>query len=552
MALNGVNIALLRIDHDATMPRTIKSYETSDQELQHSKRPREQSDNTHEDEYWSYSARIKLQQTVIARMRELGINPMLNGFTGYIPKAFAEKITTVDFKGGGEWCGQPKDPFIPVTDPFFEDFGARFYQELKKLYGDLLFIGADPIVEGTAPEGTDLSEVGVKVQNLILKTFPNATWVLQGWEGNPRAELLAKTDPERTLILDLWCETQPQWRKREIYLSTPWVWSIINNFGGNTGMFGNIDLISDQQAEARSLPQGKFLCGVGALMEGIENNPLVYNMLFESAWMSEKPDMKRWLSDYAASRYGKYNVHADRAWAVMHEKIYTTTSWQQGPTENIMCARPKLKIDRVSSWGTSVPYFTTADIVPAWDEMLLAAQDLGESDGFRLDLADLTRQVVSNYAWELYPNVIAAHRKGDKEAFERLAAQYLTLFDDLNDLLITRKEFMVGPWIERFSQWGTDEQQKRLLEQDAKRYISTFAGKVISEEGPLHDYAFREWAGTMTDLYKPRISGNMGRIPESFVDTAHFPDAKHTVSAEQGQTADSALSSHRSSGRKTR
>jgi alpha-N-acetylglucosaminidase len=391
-----------------------------------------------------------------------------------------------------------------VTNPFFEDFGTRYYQEQKKLYGDVLFIDADPIVEGTAPEGTDLSEVGVKVQNLILKTYPNATWVLQGWQTNPRAELLAKTKPERTLILDLWCEGRPLWREGEVYSSTPWVWCIVNNFGGNTGMYGNIDLICDQQAEAKSLPPGKFLCGVGTVMEGIENNPPVYNMLYESAWMDGKPDMKTWLSDYAASRYGKYNEHADRAWAVMHEKIYTATRRQEGVTENIMCAHPKQEPDRVSTWGTAIPYFTTADIAPAWDGMLLAAQDLGESDGFRLDLADLTRQILSNYAWELYPKVIAAHRQGDKAAFERLAAQYLTLFDDMNSLLITRKEFMVGPWIEMFRRWGTDEQQKRKLEQEAKTYISTWAGKAYSEEGQLHDYAFREWAGMMTDLYKAR------------------------------------------------
>jgi alpha-N-acetylglucosaminidase len=501
MALNGVNIALVQIDRSAAMQNVVNSYTAQNRE---SEKPQTPSGNMHEYEYGLHSTRIQLQQTVIARMRELGISPMLDGFKGYIPKALAEKITSVDFRDGGEWCGQPKDPFVAVTDPFFEEFGARFYREQKKLYGDQLFIDADPIVEGSVPEGTDLSEVGVKVQNLILGTYPDATWVLQGWQANPRAELLAGTNPERTLILDLWCETQPQWREREVYSSTPWVWGVINNFGGNTGMFGNIDLVFDQQTEAKSLPQGKFLCGVGALMEGIENNPLVYNMVFESAWMDTKPDMKTWLSDYAASRYGKHNVHADRAWAVMHEKIYTATRKQEGTTENIMCARPKLKLDRVSTWGTAIPYFTVADIAPAWDEMLLAAQDLGESDGFLLDLADLTRQIVSNYAWELYPKVIAAHRQGDKEAFERLAAQYLTLFDDMNSLLLTRKEFMVGPWIETFRRWGTDEQQKRMLEQAAKTYISTWSEKVYSEEGRLHDYAFREWAGTMTDLYKAR------------------------------------------------
>ncbi|MCL2744556.1 MAG: alpha-N-acetylglucosaminidase [Planctomycetaceae bacterium] len=510
MALNGVNIGLVIIDRGAVLHKVVESYgvnETVNRYYGDAIMPPAQFHfQLHEYERAQLDRRIRLQQDVIARMRELGIQPLLDGFKGIAPRQLADTLKDVRFKDGGEWGGEPKEPFIEATDPFFEEFGAKYYQQQKKLYGDQCFIAADPVVEGSAPQ-TDIGELGLKIQNQILEAYPNAIWVLQGWQANPRDGLLRKTNPQRTLILDLWCEQRPQWRKRDIYAGTPWVWSIINNFGGRTGMYGNLDNIFVQQIESKSQPQGKFLCGVGALLEGLENNPVVYNALFESAWMDTKPDMRLWLRDYAKSRYGKSNKHIEKAWEILYEKVYSAsiTNAQQGPTENIMCARPKLKIDRVSSWGTAIPYFTNKDLIPAWDEMLSAAEELGDSDGYQLDLAELTREILSNYAWELYPKVIAAHQQGNQKEFGILAEQFLELFDEMEMVLSTRKEFMVGPWIETHRNWGQNEKEKRYFEKAAKTFITVLGGKPFSETGKLHDYSYRAWSGIMTDLYKARF-----------------------------------------------
>lgn len=508
MALNGVNIGLVVIDRYAPMHQVAESYGVHEVVNKYYgdgiMPPAQFYYQLHAYERLQLDRRIRLQQDVISRMRSLGIQPLLDGFKGIVPQQLADTLKNVRFKDGGKWVGgNPKEPVIDVTDPFFEEFGAKYYQKQKELYGDQCFIAADPAVEGTDPD-VDLSELGLKIQNLILEAYPHAIWMLQGWEGAPRAQLLEKTDPEHTLITDLACEIQPEWRKREYYTFTPWIWSIINNFGGNTGMYGNLDNIFDQQAEVKTLPQGKFLCGIGTLLEGIENNPVVYNALFESAWMDTKPDMDLWMQDYVKGRYGKPNKHAEKAWEILYKKVYSATRWQKGATQNIMCARPKLNIDRVSSWSTAIPYFTNKDIAAAWDEMLSASNELGNSDGFQLDLVDLTRQIVSNYAWELYPKVIRAHQQGDKKIFDRLVEQFLELYDDMERVLSTRKEFMVGPWIEMHREWGQNEKEKQYFERVAKTFITILGDKPFSEKG-MRDYSYREWSGIMTDLYKARF-----------------------------------------------
>ena len=509
MALNGVNIGLIIIDRGAVIWKVCESYgvhETVNRYYGDGIMPYAQFYyQLHQFEMSQLDSRVRLQQTVLARMHELGIAPLLDGFKGIVPRQLAEIMKNVKFNDGGTYLGNPKEPVIDITDPFFEEFGTKYYQKQRELYGDQLFIDADPVIEGTGPQKTDLNELGIKTQNLILKTYPKATWVLQGWQTNPRDQLLSKTSPERTLLLDLWCEVKPQWREREIYSRTPWVWSIINNFGGRMGLYGNLDNIFDQQLEAKPLPQGNFLCGVGALLEGIENNPVVYNALFESAWMDSKPDMKLWLLDYAKSRYGKRNEHTEKAWDILYRTIYNATNNQEGATENIMGARPKLKIERTSSWGTAIPYFNGEDMVDAWIEMMAAADELGDSDGYQLDLVDMTRQVIGYFAWDLYPKVIAAHLQGDRAMFERLSEQFLELFDDMELILSTRKEFMVGTWIETHRDWGQNETEKNYFERVAKTFITINGDKPFSEKG-MRDYSYREWSGIMIDLYKARFA----------------------------------------------
>ena len=506
MALNGVNIALIAIDRGAVLWKVSESYgvrEMVNRYIGGGIMPFTQFHyQLHEYEMAQRDIRVRLQQTVIARMREMGIEPVLDGFKGIVPKQLAETVKHVKFNDGGMWGTFSKEPVIDIADPFFEEFGAKYYQTQKELYGDQLFIDADPIIEGSGPE-VDYGDYGLKIQNLILNTYPDATWILQGWAGNPRDQLLTKTNPERTLILDLACEYRPQWKKREIHNFTPWAFCILNNYGGKTGLYGNLDNIFDQQAEAKSTsPQGELLRGVGALMEAIDNNPVIWNALFESVWLDTKPDMQVWIQDYIKSRYGKQNEHAEKAWGILYKKIYSTSRTQVvGATENIMCARPQLTIDKVWRGCTSVPYFTNEDIVIAWDEMLSAADELSCSDGFQLDIVELTREIIGNCAWVLYPKVIAAHQEGNKVLFNRLSEQFLDMFDDLDMVLSTRKEFMLGTWIERHRSWGQNEIEKSYFEKAAKSILTIYSDRPIT----THDYAHREWAGTMKDFYKTRF-----------------------------------------------
>ena len=72
----------------------------------------------------------------------------------------------------------------------------------------------------------------------------------------------------------------------------------------------------------------------------------------------------------------------------------------------------------------------------------------------------------------------------------------LELISDLDDLLATRKEFMLGTWIAAAREWGKTVEEKDLYEWNARLLITVWGFK----DGSLHDYSHREWSGLLRDF----------------------------------------------------
>jgi alpha-N-acetylglucosaminidase len=102
-----------------------------------------------------------LEKKILKRMKELGIQPVMQGFYGMVPTSLKnkEKVTVID---QGKWAGGFTRPdFLVPTDPYFEKISGIYYSEMKKLYGsDLHFFGGDPFHEGGNSKGVDLTLCG--------------------------------------------------------------------------------------------------------------------------------------------------------------------------------------------------------------------------------------------------------------------------------------------------------------------------------------------------------------------------------------------------------
>ena len=439
----------------------------------------------------------ELAKKILARQRELGMTPVLQGFTGHVPPAIAQEFPEAKLHHirWAEWETALLDPL----DPLFSRVAQMYLEEQGKRFGTDHLYAADTFIEMQPPSSdpTYLSNLARAVYSGMTASDPQAVWVLQGWIffNNPdfwkppqaRAMLGAVPD-DRMIVLDLLCEQAPTWSKTEAFYGKPWLWCNIQNFGGTVHLSGALSKIGNDLPPLRYQCQAGKLAGLGFVNEGLGYNPVVYDLMFEMAWRDQGVDLKDWIDEYAVYRYGRKNEDARHAWDILLDSAY---SGVYGPS-SVVNQAPQVQ-------NAASPPYDNARLAEAWKDLLQAADDFRDVDPFRFDLINVARQVLSNHAATLHGDLVKAAKEKDAKAFEESSQRFLQLIRDLDELLATRKEFLLGGWLEDAKRWGTADAERARFEWNARRVLTQWG-----QTGALDDYARREWAGMLSDYYLKR------------------------------------------------
>ena len=517
MALNGINMPLAITGQNSVWKRVYNSFGISDKELENF-----YSGPAYFNWFWMgnldgwggplpisfMEAHETLQKKILQQERIMGMTPILPAFTGHIPPAFAEKFPNSKIKKTS-WVGFPEVNILDPNEPLFTEIGKRFIEEEIKTYGTDHLYSADTFNENTPPtnDSTYLSNISQKVYQSMSAVDPEATWIMQGWlfyHGakfwkTPEIKALLNSIPnDKMIILDLWSERFPVWSRTKAYYGKPWIWNMLHNFGKNISLSGLMSRVATNPAEALHSPGSGKMMGIGLTMEGIEQNPVIYDLMLENVWRDTPIDLDSWLKDYALRRYGKMNTNADKAWQILSRTVYADSITNGGP-ESIITARPTLSTNPGGTSNTRLPY-DPKELVEAWKYMLAASEELKLSDGFQFDLVDITRQVLANYASEIQKQIAIDYKNKDIGAFRSDCNYFLGLIADLDDLLSTRKDFLLGTWLADAKRWGTNPDEKKLYEKNARNLITLWGDK----DCRIHEYACKQWSGLLNNFYKVR------------------------------------------------
>lgn len=506
LALNGVNLALIIEGQESVWIQTLKSFGYPDADVRAwlvmpSHQPWMYMDNME-----SYGGpvprelvarRLELGRKILARMRELGIEPVLPGYYGMVPPDFKQRFPDAKVHAQGDWGELKRPDILDPTDPVFAKVAAAFYATQTNLFGGANFYAADPFHEGGSTAGIDIPAAG----RAIFNAMDGATWVLQSWQANPRQEMIDGLDKNKLLVLDLFCEDHENWRRRNNFNCTPWLWCTIHNFGGNVGMSGRLAWLGEGPVQAMNDPKKGRLSGIGALMEGSQVNPVLWELFFGNAWRTNAPDRQNWLDHYAQCRYGANIPAAEQAWKILADTIYNTPVTRgEYPVNSVVCARPSLNPNqRAREWAGTQPYYDPAQLVKAWKLLLDAAPPAKASDGYRFDLCDVGRQALANLATDYHKQIISAYRAGDAKKLRRLSDKMLNLIRDMDKLTGTQKEFLLGTWISDARAWGETKSEKDLCERNARELLTAWTDK-----DNITDYANRQWNGLLGKFYYHR------------------------------------------------
>lgn len=452
---------------------------------------------------WWYERQASLGRKITDRMRSLGMDPVLPGIY-FVPSTFGEK-TGMKTHSTGSWNKYPR-PHVPdVTEPLFARLAERFYSNMDSVLGPSDYYSMDPFHEADQELCSRLSvdTTYSTLFHLMDRAHPSSKWVIQHWSwGNPdkpQWRSLANVPVGRLLVIDLFADARPAWDRMGQH---DVVYSTIFNFGGRTGLFGRMDGTAQGYGLARKHPGVK---GIGATPEAIEQTPVIYDLLFEMPWLDTVPDTDCWLDDYTVRRYGTDNPHARRAWQMIHHSAFGCTDSRQGPHEATVCARPSLDVNRVSAWGRTEIFYDPDSMVQAAYELLAADID---HPNYSYDLADVARQALTDYSRTLLAEIRTAHEAGDTAAFGARRDEFLALMLDIDTILCTVPDFMLGRWTESAARIadevpGTTAADRDWLDRDnARKLITTWFDEAMSRS--LHEYSYRQWGGMLSSFYHPR------------------------------------------------
>lgn len=511
-ALNGVNLILAPIGVEAVWQETLKRLKFSDKEIKEfiatpafsawwlmgnlEGWQGEISDRQIKDQK-------QLAKKIFQRLKELDINPVYQGFYGMVPSALKNKYAGKIIEQG-LWAGGFSRPdFLSAEDQLFTEVSDIYYEEVKKQYGEFKFFAGDPFHEGGQTKGISVKKASENIQKEMLKHFPEAIWVLQGWQENPSEELLSGINKEKALILELEGENSSNWAKRNFYNDTPFVWCQITNFGAKQGLYGKLQRFIDEVEKLKQTKNQNFK-GIGIIPEGLDNNPIAYQLTFDLAWQNNKTDLQDYLKAYSFARYGINSQEINQSFKIFTQTCYASPEiYQQSAPESILCARPSFNLKSVSSWGTLKRHYDPTFFEEGAKIFLSQRHRFKHIPTYNIDKIDILRQIVANRALILYDEIQSSVLNQDLPSFRKKKEAFLELILIQDEILGTEKLFRLDNFLKKAEKIGKNKKDRLQNIKNAKTQI-TFWGIDTNSDTNLRDYAHKEWNGILKSLYFKR------------------------------------------------
>lgn len=483
--------------------------------------------------------RVALGKFWMARARELGMTPIRQGFSGYVPRKLKEKRPGVAVAIQESWCGFPGSAQLDPTDPYFQKIGATFMEESLRLFGaDDHLWAADPFHESAPPKPGEayLNEVGRAIHALMKRFDPKATWAMQAW--SIRKGITDPVPKGELLVLDLSGQRSGFWGHN-------YVKGQLHNFGGRINLHGDLRAITGNPF-ARAAAKDPCCQGMGLFPEAIVQNPVFYDAVYDAVWRTTPAEPLTWLAEYAHRRYGKDSPAARAAWKLLLETgPYRPEHSGNQENSSMIAARPALVVKKSGpNQGFSIPY-PQEKLLEAVELLLGESDALGSSDGYRYDCVDFTRQVLANHAQNLQHRIRLAYLKKDRAELTRGIAAFHGLLADTDALLATRKEFLFGKWLADARASATSPEEAELFARNATQLLTLWGPAPLSDasgtNAPIYDYSWREWSGLIGRHYLPRWQ-RFHAMLEQTVDRGDYRDPAGRVHGREALRANALYS----------
>lgn len=457
--------------------------------------------------------RVELARCNQRKMRILGMHPILQNYAGMVPSFHKLHDPEATVYPQGTWNGIKRPSMLDPTTFKYHVYARRFYEIQAQIYGTgSHYYAVDPFHEGGVRPGnlTD-DKIAFHVMEELLSFDPQAIWIIQAWRENPTDLFLEGVKDYRQthmLVLDLSATDNPVHTNNE-FQGTPWIYCMLDMYGGRLSTHGELDVLAEQIPNIRSNTQ--YMRGIGFTSEATRHNPVTYELLFEMAWEDVHVDLLSWIKSYAQRRYGFLASPILEGWQQLLKTAYHNPGYSHhGGYSQIFTYRPRMTMTRGQEFNelnSSViknPYYEPKEFYMAVRSFCDVYDVYRDNACYIYDLQDLLRQILNLLGTESAFNILNAYCSRDIMQFDKASAAFLSLLDICNDLMQIREDTLLGNWVGSAIDCGKqyDDFSKDLFLLNAKALITTWGFKETYIQ--LADYAYRQYGGLLENYYKRR------------------------------------------------
>jgi len=515
LALHGYNLAIAMEGQEGVWERIWKEQGLTDQDLQDfycgpAYLPWFRMGNINRfmgplPESW-IQGHMKLQHQILAGMKELGIEPVVPAFSGFVPPAFARarpELVVHPHLGWGGFGKQNETLSLDIASPEYTRLLQAFTEAYEEEFGPQKYFLIDcfneidvPVSKERGKRLEELANYGKNIYAGITAAEPNGTWVMQGWMFNFDKKfwdkesvkaLLSKVPDDRMIILDLANEGYHGWKELDAFYGKQWILSYVPIFGGNDAVSGSLKVYATEPHAALCDPKKGKLVGLGRAEEGYENSEVTFELLSDAAWSPKPIDLQQWIKGYCRSRYTEPSPEAEEAWQLFLKSAYSR-----------YVGNPRYDFQEVPGKRGNVRY------EPLFDQgvalFLKAGKELGQNELYRNDAIEFATQAIATRADLRIQDALAAAHNKKQGLCDTYASEAIGAIKQLDTLSAAHPERRLSRWIDEARRWGTTPSESDLYEENVRRLLTVWGGSIS-------DYACRNWSGLLGEYYAGRLAG---------------------------------------------
>ena len=139
----------------------------------------------------------------------------------------------------------------------------------------------------------------------------------------------------------------------------------------------------------------------------------------------------------------------------------------------------------------------------------------------------MLRQALSDLANSVCKKALEGYKTKNVELFEKNTNLFLEIIEDMDRLLMTKKEFALPYHLAQARELGNDDDEKQNYEINLLTQITVF-GPI--KDTVLYDCCWKEWGGMLSSFYAIRWRALFEQLAVSFKKLRRIPEkTKHQV-----------------------